>query len=544
MRRPPFAAAVVTAVAIVPSTAAAKGFSYGVSAAEVSSDSALLWAHPGKAGDVQLIVAQNSRFTRGRIMKALVARKSDDLTVQSRMSRLEPGKRYFYFFAQGKTRSAIGTFTTAPKPNSAKTIRFAVTGDADPVRINGHNFWNKDGSADWATYRAMRGENNDFNVNLGDTMYSDAELGEGQPLALSLAQKRAKYKLALTYKHLLAMRRSGAVYNQWDDHEFVDDFNRGSEACDVGSVFNDSFACNTQAIWKAGVKAFREYMPVTYSAQNGTYRTFRWGKNLEIFILDERSFRSLRASEVKQDPSAPEPTAHVCDTGGNDDVAPRIPQRLRNLFALLYPALATPISPACLGALENPNRTMLGKRQYDAFTKAIKGSTAKWKVIINEVPMMEFGINPYDDWEGYEAEREKLLGFLKKNVKNVAIVTTDFHSNWVNDARIKTYPENGGPVPSGVKEFVAGGVADQLFGREIDAVTGQADSWKLVDGAFITRQPPDGPGMECSNMVTFGYAQLEATAKSLKVVLKDNKGKQMTNAAGGKPCGPWTLTAK
>jgi phosphodiesterase/alkaline phosphatase D-like protein len=363
-------------------------------------------------------------------------------------------------------------------------------------------------------------------------------------LALSLDQKRQKYRLGLTYPNLERLRESGPVYNQWDDHEFVDDFNRHSEACDVGSIFNNSYSCNIPSIWSAGVKAFREYMPVTYSAKNGTYRSFRWGKNLQIFILDERSFRSLRASEVKQDPNAPEPTGHVCDNGGNDDVAPRVPQRIRDVFALVYPALANPISPACLAALNDPNRTMLGSRQYATFTKAIKASTARWKVIINEVPMMEFGINPYDDWEGYEAEREKLLTFLKDSVKNVAVVTTDFHTNWVNDARIKTYPEDGGPLPSGVKEFVAGGVADQLFGHEIDGVTGQDGSWKLVDGAFLNRQPPDGPGMECSNMVTFGYAQLQASASSLKVVLKDNSGKQMSNAADGKRCGPWVLKAR
>ncbi|HEX6712768.1 MAG TPA: alkaline phosphatase D family protein, partial [Thermoleophilaceae bacterium] len=457
MRRPLFAAALVTAIGIVPSNAAAAGFGYGVAAAEVTPTSALLWAHPGKAGTVQLIVAQDKKFARGRKTKTLTASAADDLTVQSRVTGLAAGKRYYYFFVQGRQRSDIGTFATAPRRSAAKTIRFAVTGDADPVRTSGRNFWNKDGSADWATYKAMTRERNAFNVNLGDTMYSDAEVAQGFPLALSLAQKRDKYKLGLTYKNLLAMRRSGAVYNQWDDHEFVDDFNRHSEACDVGSVFSDSYACDTNAIWDAGVKAFREYMPVSYSEQDGTYRTFRWGKNLEIFILDERSFRSLRASEVKQDPSAPEPTAHVCDTDGNDDVAPRVPQRIRNLFGLVYKPLSSPIAPACITALEDPSRTMLGQRQYDAFTSAIKKSTAKWKVIINEVPMMELGINPYDDWEGYEAEREKLLTFLKNNVKNVAIVTTDFHSNWVVDARIKTWPEHGGPVPSGIKEFVAGG---------------------------------------------------------------------------------------
>jgi alkaline phosphatase D len=544
MRRLVLAVAVVSVLACVPSTAAARAFSYGVSSAEVTSGSALVWARSLKSGTVRLIVAQNKHFTKKRITQTLAAKKSNDLTVQSRITGLTAGKRYYFFFTQGKQRSVIGTFVTAPKSTSAKMIRFAVTGDADGVRMGGSNVWNKDGSADWATYTAMRREKNDFNVNLGDTIYSDGETDQGFPLALSLAQKRQKYRLGLTYPSLLALRESAPVYNQWDDHEFVDDFNRHSEGCDVGSIFNNSYACNLGAIWSAGVKAFREYMPVTYSAKNGTYRSFRWGKNLEIFILDERSFRSLRASEVKQNPSAPEPTAHVCDTAGNDDVAPRIPQRIRDLFALVYPALATPISPACLAALNDPKRTMLGKRQYDTFTKAIKRSKAKWKVIINEVPMMEFGINPYDDWEGYEAEREKLLTFLKQSVKNVAIVTTDFHTNWVNDARIKTYPENGGPVPSGIKEFIAGGVADQLFGREIDAVTGQPDSWKLVDSAYLRQQPPNGPGMECSNMVTFGYAQLEASSRSLKVVLKDNHGNQIENAADNKPCGPWLLQAK
>jgi alkaline phosphatase D len=543
MRRLLLAVALLGVLAAIPSTANA-AFRYGVSSAEVTSSSALLWGHAIKSGKVRLVVGLNKKFTRKRISKTLFAKKANDLTVQSRVAGLAAGTRYYYFFVQGKQRSVIGTFKTAPKPTASKTIRFAVTGDSDPVRVNGHNYWNKDGSNDWATYKAMTREKNDFNVNLGDTIYSDAETDLGFPLAFSVAQKRAKYRLGLTYPNFTGLRQSGPVYNQWDDHEFVDDFTPKSEDCDVGSIFSNSYSCDIPSIHKAGVKAFREYMPVTYSAQDGTYRSFRWGKNLQIFILDERTFRDIRASEIKQNPSAPEPTAHVCDTNGNDDVAPRIPQRIRNLFALVYPSLGTPISPACLAALEDPNRTMLGKRQYETFTNAIKNSTAKWKVIINEVPMMEFGINPYDDWEGYEAERERLLTFLRDSVKNVAIVTTDFHTNWVNDARIKTYPENGGPVPSGVKEFIAGGVADQLFGKEIDAVTGQADSWKLVDGAYINQQPPDGPGMECSNMVTFGYAQVEATGASLKVVLKDNKGQQMTNAADGKPCGPWVLPAK
>ena len=544
MRRVILAATLVSVLAAVPSTAGAASFSYGVSSAEVTSKSALVWTRAPKAGKVRLVVALNRRFTQKRIAKTLFAQKSHDLTVQSTVAGLGAGKQYFYYFIQGKKRSAIGSFKTAPKPTAAKTIRFAVTGDADPIKVNGRNVRNPEGSADMATYKAMAREKNDFNVNLGDTIYSDSMVDKGFPLALTVPQKRAKYKLLLTYRNLLGMRQSGSVYNQWDDHEFVDDFTRNSEACDVGSTSAPQYACPVKSIWEAGVKAFREYMPVTYSARNGTYRTFRWGKNLEIFILDERSFRSLRASEVKVNPNAPEPTAHVCENGGEDDVAPRIPQRLRDVFALVVPQLANPVPQACLDALNDPNRTMLGQRQYDAFTTAIKNSTAKWKVVLNEVPIMEFGINPYDDWEGYEHEREKLLTYLKSNVKNVAFVTTDFHTNWVNDARIKTWPENGGPIDSGIKEFIAGGVADDLFGNEIDGVAGKDNTWPIVDNGYLLQKPPNGPGMECSNMITYGYVQLEASAKSLKVVLKDNTGKQMVNAGDKKPCGPWVLSAK
>ena len=547
MHRALAATAFAVVLVMVPSTASAAGFSYGVSSAEVTSSSALLWSRAPAAGKTQLVVAQDRKFRNERTTKNVSAAAGNDLTVQARVTKLAPGTKYFYFFIRGRQRSAVGTFTTAPKPTVAKTIRFAVTGDADPVRVNGQNYWNKDGSNNWATYKAMTKEKNNFNVNLGDTIYSDAETDQGFPLAFSLAQKRDKYKLGLTYPNFLRLRAAGPVYNQWDDHEFVDDFTRASQGCDVGSVFSPQYACDSAAIYKAGVQAFREYMPVTYTAGDGTYRSFKWGKNLEIFILDERSFRSLRASEVKDNPAAAEPTTHVCENpagSGQEDPAPQLPQRIRSLFSVLYAPAGNPARPECLAALNDSSRTMLGSKQYSKFTTAIKKSPAKWKVVVNEVPIMEFALNPYDDWQGYEFEREKLLKFLKANVKNVAFLTTDFHANWVNDARIKTFPEDGGPIDSGVMEFVAGGVADRTFGKEIDAFTGSADSWKLIDNLYLKKPPPDGPGMLCSNMVSYGYAQVEATATKLTVSMKDNKGKPIVDAETSKPCGPYVLSAK
>src|SRR5690349_15084152 len=162
MRRPLVAAAMAAcAIVSISSVADARSFTYGVSSAEVNPSSALLWARAPKAGKVQLILAENRVFTRKRITKKLAATKSNDLTVQSRVHGLASGKRYWFFFTQGRQRSVIGRFATAPKPTSAKTIRFAVTGDADGNRVNGASYWNKDGSDSWATYKAMTHERND-----------------------------------------------------------------------------------------------------------------------------------------------------------------------------------------------------------------------------------------------------------------------------------------------------------------------------------------------------------------------------------------------
>ena len=92
----------------------------------------------------------------------------------------------------------------------------------------------------------MADETNDFNINLGDTIYSDSEVG-GAPVARTVAEKWAKYRLGLALPALRGSGRSAGLYSHWDDHEFINDFSRAE---------------NGDAIYAAGVKAFRDYSPV------------------------------------------------------------------------------------------------------------------------------------------------------------------------------------------------------------------------------------------------------------------------------------------
>ena len=247
---------------------------------------------------------------------------------------------------------------------------------------------------------------------------------------------------------------SAGLYSHWDDHEFVNDFSRAE---------------NGDPIYAAGVKAFTDYAPVAKPSATGLFRTFRWGRNLELFFLDERSFRSAKADDV-------------C----NGDPAPTAPQAVRDGFAALAPGLRNPVPPVCLAAIDDPARTMLGARQCAAFTKAIKASKATWKVIVNEVPIEQFYALPYDRWEGYAAERERLLRFLQLNVKNVVFLTTDTHANLVNEVRYRTL--SGAPESSGMWEVVTGPVATNTFAKEIDGYLGQKGAGTAIGALFFSRR--------------------------------------------------------
>jgi alkaline phosphatase D len=503
-------------LAAAPSAYAARGFSLGVAAGDVSAKSAILWAKANKSGRYTLEVARNRRFTNENHTKVVRARRSHDNTLRARMGDLKAGKRYFFRFVGRRAKSARGTFVTAPKPSQSRTVEFAWSGDQDfnPTPGEKKPFWN-----DGGVLRQMKREGNAFNVMLGDTIYSDSEVpGRLNPIALSVRQKWAKYKVNLRNRSLQALRGSAGFYSHWDDHEFVNDFSPKE------SSFDNNVNVNGGTLYRRGARAFRDYAPVHWTRRNGLYRSFRWGKNLQVFFLDERSFRSANAD-----------AGHVCDnpSTGRPDLAPTAPQSIRTLFSLVTPSLAQPVSPACTAAINDPNRTFLGRRQLDAFKRAVSRSTARFKVIMNEMPIQQYYILPYDRWEGFEHERQELLTFLRDNVKNVIFLTTDVHATMVNDARLKTL-ESGGPVNSGIFDVTVGPVATANFGREIDDVTGQQGSYQLVDSAFLTPPPPDGVGQRCSILDKFSYGQVRVTSTELTVTPKNIDGTPQTDAPG--PC--------
>ena len=508
------AVGMAVALGALPASASAAKFQYGVTSAEATSSSIVLWTRAPKSGKVTVDVAPDRRFRPKQTRhQSQAARKSHDNTVRIKVSHLKASETYWYRFREGRSKSQIGKFVTAPKSSSTKAFRFAYSGDASAQPAQGQTtpfFGN------FTAYKTMAGERNAFNINLGDTIYSDPEV-PNIPTALTVPQKWAMYKQNLALPNLRAVRSGASMFNQWDDHEFINDFTPPE---------------NGNTIYRAGASAFRDYMPTGFKAKTGLYRTVRWGRNAELFFLDERSFRSEKAS-----------ANHVCDNPqtGQPDLAPKAPQSTRDKFAPLVPAFSQPVSQACLNKINDPNRTMLGAGQLARFTSDVKKSKATWKIIVNEVPIQQFYALPYDRWEGYAAERQKVLTTLS-SVKNAVVLTTDTHASMFNDARFQTL-EQGGAKDSGVPEMITGPVGTKTFAKEIDEATGTPGAGAGITLAFFKPAPPNGMGMKCYQTDQFSFTQVQVSGSKLVLRPKDQNGGSLKNP-DNTPCGPYTLTAK
>jgi phosphodiesterase/alkaline phosphatase D-like protein len=523
-------APLVGLVALVATTPAhaSSSFQWGVAAGDVTSTSAILWSKTDHPGAVRFEVAlvPHPHFDLQQSPKVVASKARDD-TLRAKVSGLKPGTRYYFGFTDGHDVSPVGTFKTAPAPTSTQTIRFGWSGDEDGTPAPGKKtpYWNS-----LQVLGRMAAERNDFNVNLGDTIYSDSEVPgvEGKQQALTVPQKWAKYDLIVSQRNAQKFRDSGATYWHWDDHEFINDFSPAENTFSASGGTKVDIAGST--LYKRGKQAFLDWMPTGFRNGTGLYRTFRWGKSLEVFMLDERSFRSAKAASACINPQS-----------GQPDLAPTAPQRTRDVFAIIVPSLSQPVSQSCLDTIRNPARTFLGAAQWAAFTRDLRASTATWKVVMTEMEAKQYYSLPYDRWEGYEAERQRLLNLLK-TVPNTVLLATDVHANLAVDARLQTL-EDPGPVNSGVFEMSTGPVATKNFNQEISDAVNNPAAGNLVVSAFLKPPPPNGIGMDCVASKVFSYGEVTASPTTLKIQPKDQNGAPVKQD-DGTPCGPFTMTAK
>ncbi len=341
-----------------------------VSVTEVRPTAAIVWARAPRSGPMTLEVgAAGGEATRSLTAQATA---DDDLIVRVSLEGLAPATRHRYQLAQGGER-VDGEFTTAPPPDAPARVTFLWSGD-----LGGGGLC-RPAEGEYGIFRAMLRHPADFFLFVGDTTYADVACNRPATVpganfrARTLAEYRARHRYNREDHAFQAFLRRTPVYATWDDHD----------------VRND-FAGTTEPLMPIGRQAFLDYWPVA-AGDDATrlYRSVRWGRLLEVFILDTRQYRSDN----------------------------RLPDGSR--------------------------KTMLGAAQRRWLLDAVPASTAVWKVVVSSVTLSVPSGRPErrDGWSnanilglapatgtGFVTERDAILRELRvQGVRNLVVVAADVH---------------------------------------------------------------------------------------------------------------------
>lgn len=358
-------------------------FYHGVASGDPLRDRVIIWTRVTPDHHAPVHVAWRVAIDPG--MNIVIAQGNvltgpeRDYTVKVDATGLMPGTTYYYSFtAMGRT-SAIGRTRTTPR-GSVDHLRFAVASCANYQ----HGYFN-------AYARIADRTDLDAVLFLGDYFYEDgiddkeygplpSRLHEPRTAVTTLDQYRKRHSFYKLEPNLQRLHRTHPFIAIWDDHEMTDDcFTEGAK-----EHFEDR---DGEWMWRrsAALRAYFEWMPVRERREGDAYRifrSFRYGDLAEIIMLDGR--QEGRAEQIT---SSSDPDLY--DSG----------------------------------------RSMLGDNQLQWFMEKLSGSTARWKIVGNQVMMAHIrGVKNLDAWDGYPVERDHILRWIEtQRIRNVLFLTGDIH---------------------------------------------------------------------------------------------------------------------
>jgi alkaline phosphatase D len=319
--------------AITP-TDQSTGLSLWSFSGDVTDTSALVWCRAEPGSEVAVQYAKDYYMTIDyKTTKAVPVDPKSDCAATLSLDDLQPATRYFYRAAAvGKKPGEVGTFVTAPASSADAKVVFCFSGDT------------RESYRPFLIMNAVRAQRPDFFLHLGDTIYADRN-----GTAHRLEEFWQKYRTNRDDLSTQYCFNQTSVYVTWDDHEVTDNYLPGNPLAPIGQ------------------RAFLDYWPIRRVPGDRTriYRSFRWGKDVELFILDTRQYRNLKEG------------------------------------------------------------TLLGDAQKEWLLDGIDRSSARFKFIATSVTMA--GGNS-DRWDGFPKERKQILGYINdKKIHGVVFLSADMH---------------------------------------------------------------------------------------------------------------------
>src|SRR3954452_12739067 len=412
-------------------------FPQGVASGDPDPHSVILWTRrPFAEGTRQLLtveVAEDEAFRRVVAHAQAPVSSAADWTARVLVGGLRPARTYWYRFTDTDGNgSRIGRTITAPLPNDPRTVNFAFVScqDVNEGKLNAYR------RMIYEDERAPAAEQLDFVLHLGDfiyevveypdevktrfdrTIYEVARFSDEHShkvgnfhIPLTLDGYRAVYKGYLADPDLQDARARWPFVAIWDNHEFSW---QGWQSIQKAGKERPG-----QSIKVAANQAWWEYLPSRCKKSGGAswehfeapavanveikkwdenglgeepnnliainsligYRTFRYGKHLDLIITDQHSYHG-------PDPFSDDSLNKLGDWAAYDGWFPEDLQQVLDGGRAFNGD--NPPAELAFGEARIPNpqkdappQTILGAEQKAWLKDQLKRATATWKIWAN-----------------------------------------------------------------------------------------------------------------------------------------------------------------
>ncbi len=542
----------------------------GVASGDPAPDSVILWTRRAPDAGVSthrlmVEVSGDEGFAHIVARGDVEVSAATDWTCRFLAAGLQPSREYWYRFVdEAGNMSRIGRTLTAPVSSDDRAVRFAFASCQD-VTNGALNAYRR---MIYEDARRPRAEQLSFVLHLGDFIYEivrypeDAQHGidrgrrvrdivrypHGEKIhnfnfPTDLDDYRTSYRSYLTDPDLQDARARWPFVPVWDNHEFSW---KGYQSRQ--QVFNDP-PRPAQTLKVAAAQAWYEYQParvikqgrgdafvapavtntpltnfdargVSQEANNlaaihalKIYRAFRFGKNIDMILTDNRSYMS---------PPINDSSVPSFDFGGNIQEVNDILDQGREYAGGSPPAtIRVGQNEVANPQRDAPPQSYLGIEQMAWFKERLRAAHAPWKIWGHSFGTLAQRTDPQNlppefaaTWPSTEygyferrhtIEHGEIFGMVRaEGITGLAIVAGDKHSFWAG------YPSENLPPhpfePVGV-EFIGGSISQQGLAEVQELTLPHNDPLR----PFSVHDRPDG-SMQCAFNTTLLHGVRAALA--------------------------------